>query len=133
MDINNNTGHLPVILVINRFPTQQLAEIGKQLQSLPVLPSMKLVKQVPFFPAQFYGVSDASHLEREMLQEATHTLLETLDRVGIHATYQVVRGHPSQLSARGGLVIQTMTEFTRWFAALEVSIEAHAAVMVANC
>lgn len=124
---------LPVTLVINRFSKEQLIEIGKQLQSLLVLPKIKLVKQVPFFPAQFYRISDTVRLERKMLQEANHALLEALDRIKVRATYQVVRGsHPSQLSKKGGVIIQTMIEFTKWFISLEASIETHSVAIAVN-
>ena len=98
MDTMNFAARLPVTLVINRFSMQELAQMGKQLQSLHGLPPIKLVKQVPFFPVKFYDISDMPHLERKMLQEATLTLLEALDTLGVRAMYQVVRGsNPSRL------------------------------------
>lgn len=134
MDIQSHIVHLQVTLVIDRLSREQLAEVGKRLQSLPAMPKIRLVKQVPFFPAQFYGPSDTSKLERKMLREATPALLEALDRVGVRATYQVVRGsHPSQLSAKGRVIIQTMIEFTKWFASLEALIEMQIGAEVANC
>lgn len=120
MDKNHQYTHLPIILVVNRFSSQQLARIGQQLQGLPSVPAIKLVKQVPLFPAQFYGLSDASRLERELIQEATQDLLAGLEQLGVRATYQLIRGsHPSQLSLKNTRVIQSMAEFTQWFATLE--------------
>ena len=134
MDAMNSDAYLPVTLVINQFSMQELAKMGKRLQLLSVLPPIKLVKQVPFFPVQFYGISDTSYVERKTLQEATLTLLEALDKLGVRATYQIVRGsNPSQLSAEIGIVIRTMAEFARWFALLETSMEAYTATALVDC
>ena len=134
MKTNPQHTHLPLILVVNRFSSQQLATIGQQLQRLPRIPAIKLVKQVPLFPAQFYGLSDASRLERELIQEATQDLLAALDKLGVQATYQVIRGsHPSQLSLKNTQVIQSMADFTQWFSALEASMEVRAATVMATC
>lgn len=51
--------NLPVTLVIDRFSSKQLWEIGQQLQSLTSLPAITLLKQVSFFPAQFYGIPNS--------------------------------------------------------------------------
>lgn len=108
--------------------------MGKRLQSLSVLPPIKLIKQVPFFSAQLYGISDTSYLERKTRQEATLTLLEALDKLGMRATYQIVCGsNPSQLPANIGMVIRTMTEFTSWFALLEISMEPYSTTALVDC
>ena len=112
--------NVPVTLVIDRFSSKQLREVGQQLQSLTLLPAITLVKQVPFFPAQFYGIPDSVALEKQVIQEATRTLFEALEILGVRATYQIVRGsNPSKLASRGGVVIQTMAQFNGWLA-LEV-------------
>lgn len=112
--------NVPVTLVVDRFSSKQLLEMSQQLQSLTLLPAITLVKQVPFFLAQFYRIADAVSLEKQVIQEATRTLLEALDILGVRANYQIVRGsNPSQLASRGGVVIQTMAQFNGWLA-LEV-------------
>lgn len=112
--------NVPVSLVIDRFSSKQLAEAGKLLRSLSSLPAITLVKRVPFFPAQFYGVPDSLYLERQVIQQATLTLLDALEILGVRASYKIVRGsNPSRLSLRDGMVIQTMAELKTWLASLE--------------
>ena len=122
----------PVTFVIDRFSSKQLLEMGEQLQSLTLLPAITLVKQVPFFPAQFYGIADSVYLEKQVIQEAKRTLLEALDLLGVRATYEIVRGsNPSRLASRGGIVIQTMAEFNAWLP-LEVPEKSRPVVGVVN-
>lgn len=124
---------LPVTWVIDRFASQQLAEVGQQLQSLTTLPAITLVKQVPFFSAQFYVIPDVLSLEKQVIREATRVLSETLKIMGIRATYKVIRGsNPSQLSLRKGIVIQTMADVNTWLALLEESVESRQIPVSAN-
>lgn len=125
--------NLPLTLVIDRFSSKQLIEMGEQLQSITVLPSITLVKQVPFFPAQFYGISESLSLEKQVIQEATRKLLEALEIVGVRATYQIIRGsNPSVLASREGTVIQTMAQFNAWLALMEAPEKSHSVAAVVN-